>query len=874
MTTPTQKTQTQTARRHSKKRPATRKALAAAALVMISSAAAFAGPASAPTKIAGPPESRANCPVPTLAQCQDPSYLELDRCGQLERMNKWTCASLLEEAMKVKKSQQGEVLSTLPYGFDAQGVGKVVKSGPDPSKPYYEPDLYSYTSQQAARDYQAAGGVLGVNKYEAYAANKNVIESCEEYAFEKFYDISEFTRRVGALRGDHVAQLALAFGPGSDPASIGTRHLNSAQLRGKDGRVFGTMLEGQRPKSAFFAIPQNPALKGKPATPGAPNLLLALHKAGASQYLSKLYGLPGNVDNKWSAHLQYARDLLYVPPASPPKNLQIAPQADDPGGFKSVMGTVKDQAGPNAKRKRLGKELDELYDLQLRFRSGFDEWARLNERYAGSGWTVDELGSIDDGPQTIGALQAASLNPKPIDKLAPKPAPKKTPTAVKDIAIEDPETVQRKKVLAEMRELMDKADDEGCFEAGTTACDWSPKLFSNAVRNTFADEQDAAFEQCQAFTKGSIANIKNLNVPFVDDPKYPQLTCVLQTDGSITAKELDDLVLKLDECREKKVAYKEATAQDAAKARVAKIPELVDQSTGEIKKPGFTKSRDELMGGDKFGMGYSYDFGFVFDAKHEVCNLQIETRGAFNTYANVFGKRFDIIDALASFSTEDREVKVHAKVAGKNLFTPVDEDWKDFDPSFKWNITKSIGSGKKEIPIIKTWIVVVVIPVKLEAGVSGEAGLNLGLEVEAQGFDNKQCPSARAAGLAEPYVSIDGYLEAGIDVFVASVGIRGSLTIVRASLPFTAGIGVQMLKKDGPPFDASRFQLFADTRMGLKLTTLSGAISVYGELGWCPFCIRGEKELISFEGPSYETNLFDQKYKVSLADLGAALGLQ
>ncbi len=860
-------------RTETRRRLRTNNALAVSALVMISSAAAFARPASTPTKIAGSPESRANCPVPTLAQCQDPNYLEHDRCGQLERMNRWTCASLLESAMNEKKAQQGEVLSTLPHSFDAQGVGKVVKAAPDPSKPYYVPDLYSYTSQQAARDYQAASDIIGVNKYEAFAANKNVVESCEEYAFEKFYDISEFTRRVGNLRNDHVGQLALAFGPGSDPASIGTRHLNSALLRGKDGRVFGTMLEGQRPKSVFHAIPQNPALKGKTPVPGAPNLLLALQKAGAAQYLAKVYAQPGAVDDKWAAHLQYAKDLLYIPPANPPKSLPLASQPEDPGGFKSIMGTIKNQAGPAAKRKRLGKELDELYDLQLRFRSGFDAWAGLNERYAGSGWSIDELGDPDDGPSTLGSFKAASLSPKPVDKLAPKPAPSKLPSAVKDIAIENPETVQRKKVLAEMIALMDQANDEGCFETGTTACDWSPKLFSSAVRNTFADEQDAAFEQCQSFTKGSIANIKNLNVPFVVDPKHPLLQCVVTTDGQITAKELDDLVAKVDECRQKKAAYLEAKKEEEAKARVAKIPELVDPSTGEVKKPGFTKSRDELMGNDKFGMGYSYDFGFIFDAKHEICQLQLETRGAFNTYANVFGKRFDIIDALASFSTLDREVKVHAKVAGKNLFTPIDEDWKDYDPSFDWSIAKTIGSGKKEIPIVKTWFVIVVVPVKLEAGIAGEAGLNLGLDVEAQGFDNEQCPSARVAGLAEPYASIDGYLEAGIDVFVASVGIRGSLTIVRASLPFTAGIGVEMLQKQGAPWDPSRFQLFADTRMGLKLRTLSGGISVYGEVGWCPFCVRGEKELVAFEGPSYETKLFDQKYKVSLADLGAALGL-
>src|SRR5690606_20846508 len=137
----------------------------------------------------------------------------------------------------------------------------------------------------------------------------------------------------------------------------------------------------------------------------------------------------------------------------------------------------------------------------------------------------------------IGALQAAVPKPKPKDKAAPT---KQGHVVVKDIAIEDPETVARKKVLADMIAAMQKADEEGCFGTGTTACDWSPKLFARAVRNTFTDEQDAAFESCQAFTKGSIANVENLNVPFVDDPKYPQFRCVIQSDSTITAKELDD----------------------------------------------------------------------------------------------------------------------------------------------------------------------------------------------------------------------------------------------------------------------------------------------------------------------------------------------
>src|SRR5690606_8302267 len=105
------------------------------------------------------------------------------------------------------------------------------------------------------------------------------------------------------------------------------------------------------------------------------------------------------------------------------------------------------------------------------------------------------------------------------------------------------------------------------------------------------------FEACQAFTKGSIANVKNLYVPFVDDPAYPQFRCVIESGSTITAKQLEDMMVKVDECRQKRADYlvqkaaDEAKAQaekerEEAKARVAKIPELFDKSTGGYKKPG------------------------------------------------------------------------------------------------------------------------------------------------------------------------------------------------------------------------------------------------------------------------------------------------
>lgn len=864
--------------------------VAATTLTLLASAMAIAKPAG-PAKIGVTPESSAGCPIPTLAQCKDPTYLENDRCGKLQRVNQWTCTSLLKNEMDKAKDERGEEYSPLPKNLDdeEEGVGKVVKDTSAHGKNQFTADLYSYTSRSTARDYGITD-VLGIDPYPVYAANKNVVESCDEYAYEKFLDVSEFNRAVKGDRNDSLAALRVAYGPGNDLASIGTRHLADPKLRGRDGRVFGTILEGQRNKNLFWNIPPNPALPNQEPTPAAPNLILSLGKVGANHLLAKTYKPGGTVDNTWAAHRQYGMNLLYIPPKTDPqKTLAIGPI--EPDTHTQIANTFGKVPGKDPHRKRLARELDELFELQERFRSKLHEWSRLNQRYEGSGWSYVKLdGAGGDGvtfpPGHVPFNPGLALGVNPPKKdlgLKAAPSGPKPPVHQGDIAIEDPETVQRKRVLADMLAILEKADDEGCLEEGITGCDWSPKLFARAIRNTYADAQDKAFESCQALTKGSIENAKNLNLVYVDDKDYPQFACSIKTGDKITAQQLDDLPGQHEHCVKQKAEYEKQKAHDeavaAAKARVLLVADLVDSpgdksTPPKFKWPHLSKTRDEKMGGEKFNMGYAYDFGFDMNAQTDICKFTLDTHANFNTYATVFGERFDIIDAEAKFETTTGEVAAHAKFGTYNLFSPpVDKKFSTDDAKWEWSVTKTVGSGKKDIQLFADWMVIVVIPVKIAAGISGEAGLDTGLKLEAQGFDNKQCPSVSLSGIAEPFAEINGYLEAGIDIFVASVGIRGELTIVRASLPFKAGIGAELLKKEGSPLDPTRLNFFTRTSMDLDISTLSGSISVYGKVGWCPFCVKGEKEIASFEGPHYTQNIFDKKYEVNLNDLAIAMGL-
>jgi hypothetical protein len=810
------------------------------------------------------PELRVGCPIPTLAQCQDPNYLENDRCGILERTNQWTCSELLEQEMMARQGQK--VLSTVPRSFDEGGVAHVIPTPPEPNAAdaQYKADTFSYSSQVAASSYAGAANIA-INEYAAWAASGTKVDSCREYVHERFYDVTEFTRVIAPKRNDHEAVYGIAFGPVSSSSSIGTRHIGDPRLRGKDGRVFGTMLAPQqRVKNGFVAIAPTPSFSLAAPPSNAPNLLAALQISSRGQALIAKAALGRElVTQSWLWHKTTHDKLVYVPGASPGTILVGFAPASPQQQIAATFGTT---GGTNPIRKRLPAELDELYALQQRFRQLQMDWARLNERFAGSAWKVSELGTLS-GASSFVAPAATGTAPLVLG-FATTSGVQKPPTPTTDAP--ESETVLRRRLVTEMLELLDRADDEGCLDKGLTACDWSPKYFATTVANDFSDEQDRAFSDCNAFTGGNFQKLKNLNLPFVDDPAYPQFRCVVKTGATLTAQQYDALRPQVDECRQKEILYKEAKALAAAKERVAKIPELVDPDTGNFKKPGISKSRDELMGNKYFGLGYNYDLGWLVDAQPEICKLQIDAHGSFLAYANVFGSQRNLLDAQALFDTEKKNLHLHLKVAGKDVFTPVDKTWSAPAP-LSYQITKDFGTGKKGVTLVKTYIVVVVIPIKIEAGISGEVGLTLGMRADASGFDNQQCPKAKVSGLVEPYVAVNGYLEAGIDVLIASAGIRGELTIIRASTPFTTGVELALLSGTLAP---ENLELRIDTRLGVKLQTLNGSIRAYAQAGFCPLCVRGEKEIVGWEGPSLDMTLFNQIYKVNLKDLGIAFGGQ
>lgn len=182
------------------------------------------------------------CDPPTLAQCQDPVWLDSDPCGVEAREAMRTdsraeCTRLLAENSKevTKDLPQEQVLLPAELGG---GVGQVVpvpNAGERPSNV-----LLPLTHSQHAQATAAGATEQGLSAADQalraqWNANGNRVASCREYVYERHYDYSLFEDAVAAHFSNPVAIVERLYGPATDAAALGTRGLGGASLKSKDG---------------------------------------------------------------------------------------------------------------------------------------------------------------------------------------------------------------------------------------------------------------------------------------------------------------------------------------------------------------------------------------------------------------------------------------------------------------------------------------------------------------------------------------------------------------------------------------------------------------------------------------------------------------
>lgn len=689
----------------------------------------------------------------------------------------------------------------------------------------------------------------------------------------------------GERFSDTAGALDVAFGPWAEPQSIGTRHYpDDVVLRGKDGRPYHTGVERDpEAKNAFFKVFWWSAFTKSGHDPDdVPDLAWSLYQH--SFYGMLIMSITAEnyeeITRDWAWHREMAQKLLYRPvERNPAEFLVLAPninQSDDP--LAQRMGTIP---GNPTTRRRLDQELDEIQEqLIARIIELYYEWRSANDRWAGSGWNVVEARQGEAQAPQGGRAVALGLRATPARRPATRvrsvrgrPARAGSGRGVSDqlsvAPIPEPdETTVRMRILGEMLELFGQAAELGCLNKGPTPCDWSPWLFTAMHGAGWEAPRQDSFDKCVEYVPGSFDAIRNLNVPFIDvPPDHPlaHLNCSVVTGQHITAAGLEQMMDTVDLCRENVPKFKEGLEILERIDRVKKIPELVDPATGEVRRPGVDESGGEDMGNKYFGLSYSYSMLWDVANLSDTCSFHADVGGHLDSHASVMRQEIPLIDAAASLDTRDGNIHAHLNIRGKDIFDPIDIDFED---EVGWSFTREATSGRKEVKF-GTTIFVGPIPLEINAGVVGEAGLNmgLGLEFDANLDDAAACPTITASGTLEPFVRIDGFVEAGINLFVAKAGVVGSIVIIQASLPFS--VLLQMIAGDFQ--DADTFRLEVGMALDIALSTLGGYVALYGQLGWCPFCVRGELKLVDWQGIVWTDNIFTHTYEVSIADLVSAV---
>ncbi|RKH63262.1 hypothetical protein D7V93_09015 [Corallococcus llansteffanensis] len=223
----------------------------------------------------------------------------------------------------------------------------------------------------------------------------------------------------------------------------------------------------------------------------------------------------------------------------------------------------------------------------------------------------------------------------------------------------------------------------------------------------------------------------------------------------------------------------------------------------------FVKSfhKDDSFGSGLFGSGYSLDASL----KADPVAYTLEASGEGKVWAKLFNSiKFDVVRATAKATSKQNENKANlvAKlyVVGAELysqevpFQPIGSI-PEYNKTF---LSKSFDMKFFESPDIRYTIFF--IPVKVKAGAYGKAGVTVNAALKPT--------AAKLSAIATG--NIYGEATAAADVWVVSAGVKGTLTLVEASLPTSAQLALTTCG-----------DLAWDLKSGFTLKTLSGKLEAF-----------------------------------------------
>ena len=404
---------------------------------------------------------------------------------------------------------------------------------------------------------------------------------------------------------------------------------------------------------------------------------------------------------------------------------------------------------------------------------------------------------------------------------------------------------------ARIEEALMAAQAAGCLQIdGPTACDWAPSDLQRTLDSQVFERQEQDFQDCVAATGDDFSPVGKAGQREASKTAVPGAPPPAPTgDGASGTMAVGADVVS-------------ALIMDASTLRLWSTPPAppeepspLDEGTRRA-RAGETHTNGAHYGDSRFNVGYEYGAHWgVRDVAggRELCRANLGTGGHFLAYGTVFGHRFDVIHARALAETRGESVHAEARAVllGIELVNV------RHDVPLRFNLVQSpqhtgtLGG--------RFWFWLGPIPISVAAGISGTVGLTAALESRIDRDCTYGYLDVGVQGRVEPFARLRAYAEAAVDIFIAAVGIRGELTLLEAGLPLTASLSLHL---DDPDF--RRASLRVSTGLSARLSTLSGALMVFGRLGFCPLCWTGEGQIASWPGLRWSVNVLRHEFEMPL----------
>ncbi len=417
--------------------------------------------------------------------------------------------------------------------------------------------------------------------------------------------------------------------------------------------------------------------------------------------------------------------------------------------------------------------------------------------------------------------------------------------------------------------------NHGCLETPTgigNTCDWSYEKFAHMMETYFDSEVEDSFTTCVAQTRGDFSTARDAAK---QDRVYP---CEERHDFG--DDQLDTQYF-LDSVQDRGPRYscevlrgsqavQDYLAQNAALVR--QIPILADH-IGE-------SSSDSWQLGDESSFGAKASYSLAWSLHGGENNKKTadgawchpDGSSAMSAAADIyfFGSRTRVFDGAASETTGDSSTTYGTHMRYYDMDQAPSTDLIDLFPAVAPGTT--LAGSPVKVPVgdpqslgdlsYDIWFTVGPIPIHISFG----ANATTGIDVEAIGHHSTNgCQLAGNKGIEtvnlgyasgtdfEPWAQADAYADASIDILIASAGIRMDLTLLHIGLP----VGVNTSTD-------AHANLTMKTGCHLTTDALEGNVSAYLTLGIDPFSHTWSTTIFSWDGMHSDTTLFGTTANVPL----------